>query len=213
MVMLTKFGHSCVIVEADDAGKPRIALFDPGEWSTLPVENIPWIDDVFISHKHQDHFDTAKLQAILAKFPDVRITAPTEIVLALRQGGILQAADVAPMGTRLFIAPHEGHPPFLQPPEEIGVHFLNVYSHPGDSHSFNETMPILALPVQAPWGSTMDAVDLAIKLRPQYVLPVHDWHWRDEARQGMYARLEALLGEQGITFLKPVDGVPISVNL
>lgn len=213
MVTLTKFGHSCVLVEAEEQGKPRLALFDPGEWSSLPLDTIPWIDDVFISHGHPDHIDMTKLQAILAKFPDVRITAPTEVVLALRQGGIVQAADVAPEGTRLFIAPHEGHAPFLQPPEEIGVHYLGVYSHPGDSHSFAEAMPILALPVQAPWGSTMSAVDLALKLRPQYILPVHDWHWRDEARQGMYARLTALFAEQEMTFLSPVDGTPLSVGL
>ena len=32
---LTKFGHSCVLVEAEEGGEPRVALFDPGGWSEL----------------------------------------------------------------------------------------------------------------------------------------------------------------------------------
>lgn len=210
---LTKYGHSCVLVEAEERGKPRVALFDPGVWSEVPVEALTQLDDIFISHIHPDHIDMAKLQALVAKFPQARITAPTEVVQQLHQAGFTQAADVAPEGASLFAAPHEGHLPFMQPPEEIGIHFLNAYSHPGDSHSFNETMPVLGLPVQAPWGSMMNAVDLALKLKPKYILPLHDWHWRDEARDWSYARMEQLFKEAGIAFLKPVNGQAIEVNL
>ncbi len=209
----TKFGHSCVLVEVEANGVPRSALFDPGVWSEVRLEGISALDDVFISHGHGDHIDVAKLGAIVAKFPDVRITAPTEVVTMLQQEGFATVADVAPEGSVFFVSPHEGHLPLMQPPEEIGIHFMNVYSHPGDSHSFTETMPVLGLPVQAPWGSMIDAVDLALKLKPQYVLPLHDWHWREEARTWAYDKMEQLFKEQGITFLRPVDGQALEITL
>lgn len=210
---LTKFGHSCVLIETESNGKPRAAIFDPGVWSNIALDSMLTLDDVFISHGHPDHIDVAKLKAIVAKFPEVRITAPTEVVVMLQQEGFAHASDVAPAGSSFFVSPHEGHLPFMEPPEEIGIHFMNQYSHPGDSHSFRETMPVLGLPVQAPWGSMMEAVDLALKLRPQYIMPLHDWHWREEARTWAYDRMEQLFKDNGITFLRPVDGQTIEVNV
>jgi L-ascorbate metabolism protein UlaG (beta-lactamase superfamily) len=88
------------------------------------------------------------------------------------------------------------------------VHYLDKLSHPGDSHSSTETKAVLALPVQAPWGSVRDATALALKLKPQYVIPIHDWHWSDQARAATYATLEKVLGEHGVTFIKAVNGEP-----
>ena len=141
-VKITKYGHSCVLVEAEERGKPRVALFDPGGWSELDLDTIGWIDDVFVSHIHGDHCDPSKLQQIVAKFPDVRITAPTDVVKLLREQGLHQAADVIPAGATPFASPHEEVRPFgAVVPEEIGIHFLGVYTHPGDSHSFAAAMP------------------------------------------------------------------------
>lgn len=210
---LTKFGHSCVLVEVNVGDSARVALFDPGVWSTLPVDELTQLDDIFISHIHADHVAVELVKALIKKFPAVRITAPTEVVTTLQGEAINQAGEVPPEDVQLFDAPHEGHAPFLEPPQEIGIHFAGVYSHPGDSHSFSETKAVLGLPVQAPWGSTIDAVDLALKLKPRYVLPIHDWHWRDEARDWAYNRLEQLFGEYGITFLKPVNGEVIELDV
>lgn len=209
---ITKYGHSCVLVEAEERGKSRVALFDPGGWSELPLDTIGWIDDVFISHIHGDHCDPGKLQQIAAKFPDVRITAPTEVVKLLREQGLHQTADVIPAGATPFASPHEEVRPFgAVVPEEIGIHFLGVYTHPGDSHSFAATMPVMALPVVAPWGSTRRAVELALQLKPRYVLPVHDWFLSPEAREWTYDAMATVLAEQEISFLKPQDGIAIDV--
>jgi L-ascorbate metabolism protein UlaG (beta-lactamase superfamily) len=209
---LTKFGHSCVLVEAEHDGETRIALFDPGEWSHVPVESIEWIDDIFISHGHADHCDIETLKRLLAKFPDVRVSGPSTVVQMLHAQGIMHASDVMPSGARAFMAPHEAVEPFGRAtPEELGVHFMSVYSHPGDSHSFRETMPVLALPVVAPWGSTRRAAELALELKPRYVLPVHDWFFSDEARAWTYDALESVLAGQGITLLRPEAGVSLEV--
>ena len=112
-----------------------------------------------------------------------------------------------------FDSPHESVEPLFRSPEQIGIHYLDKLSDPGDSHSFKETKAILALPVTAPWGSTIKALNLALELKPKHVLPIHDWHWRDEAREQTYDRFERILGEQGITFHKLQTGQPSLSNL
>ncbi len=209
---LTKYGHSCVLVQTSDETGDRAVLFDPGNWSDVPVEDLPTLDGVCISHGHPDHCDSDTLKRIVALQPDVPIVAPEEVVVRLRDEGLAGATTDAIADAELFVSPHEGKPPFMDPPDEIGIHYRDMYSHPGDSHSFSETKPVLGLPVQAPWGSMMNAILLAIELKPRYVLPLHDWHWHDEAREWAYGLLERQLEPHGITVLKPVDGVPIELN-
>ncbi|HSX46235.1 MAG TPA: hypothetical protein VLG27_04530, partial [Candidatus Saccharimonadia bacterium] len=103
--------------------------------------------------------------------------------------------------------------PLFPLPEEIGVHYLDKLSHPGDSHSFKETKAILALPVTAPWGATIKGVNLAIKLKPKHVLPIHDWHWSSDAQSGMYDLMEGVLAKEGITFHKLETGVPAEIDV
>jgi L-ascorbate metabolism protein UlaG (beta-lactamase superfamily) len=64
-----------------------------------------------------------------------------------------------------------------------------------------------------PWGTNVRAAKLALDLKPQHVLPIHDWHWREEAKQGAYDSFEKLLAEQGITFHKLENGKPVVIKL
>lgn len=207
---ITKLVHSCLLVETPD----RVALFDPGTMSTVEVDNLERLDDIFITHAHGDHMDVELIKRLVAAFPDARITAPPEAVERLKAEGV-QASTEAPEGTRLFTSPHELIRPYIpaDPPQEIGIHYLDRLSHPGDSHSFKETMPILALPVQGPWGSVVGATRLGIELQPKYIIPVHDWHWNDTARQGAYDQLEKDFAEHGITFIKAVNGEPFEIDV
>jgi hypothetical protein len=56
-------------------------------------------------------------------------------------------------------------------------------------------------------------MSLAFELKPRHVLPIHDWHWRDEARELMYDRFEEILGRQGITFYKLQTGQPVEIEV
>jgi L-ascorbate metabolism protein UlaG (beta-lactamase superfamily) len=212
---ITKFVHSCLLVEMPEPVN-RTVLFDPGVYSesALDVGKLEFLDDIIITHAHSDHFSVPLIKQLVGKFPDVRITAPSEVVTMLLSEG-LTATDQPSPGISFFDAPHEAVAPFLnsEPPEEIGVHYLDMFSHPGDSHSFDETKAILALPVQAPWGSTNDAVKLALALKPQHVLPIHDWHWSDQARHALYALLEKRLTGEGIAFHKLETGQPVVIDI
>lgn len=212
---ITKFVHSCLLVEMPDPVN-RTALFDPGGMSVeaLNVDSLEFLDDIIITHGHGDHLSPELMKSLVAKFPSVRITAPQEVVDQLAEQGITASSQPSD-GIVFFDAPHEVIRPFFDadPPQEIGVHYLDMLTDPGDSHSFTETKAILALPVQAPWGSTVDAVKLALDLKPKHILPVHDWHWSDAARTDTYDKLEKLFATQGITFHKLQTGEPIVIEL
>lgn len=206
---VTKFVHSCLLVETPE----RVALFDPGVYSaeTLNIDTIPRLDDILITHIHADHFDQDTIKRLVLKFPQVRITTNSEVKAALAAAGIT-ASDQEPSGIKFFKSPHESMAPLIPaPPEQRGIHFLDSFTHPGDSHSFKETKTVLALPVTAPWGSSAEAIRLALALKPKHVLPIHDWHWRDEARQVMYDRFERVFSENNITFYKLETGQPVEI--
>lgn len=207
---ITKFDHSCLLVETDD----RTALFDPGVMSTphIDLDVIDRLGDVFITHAHPDHYDAEFLKKLIDKFPTVRITTTQELSDQLNSQGV-KATTTPPAGVEFFDSPHESVKPLFPQPEETGFHYLNVLTHPGDSHSFTETKDILAIPFTAPWGANVRALNLVLELKPQYVLPIHDWHWKPEALAGSYDNWEKILGEQGIKFFKLQTGVPVEITV
>ena len=73
--------------------------------------------------------------------------------------------------------------------------------HDGDGSDGNVT-----------FTGSVAAINLALELKPKHVVPIHDWHWSDAAREQMYDRLEQILGEQGITFHKLQTGQPVNID-
>lgn len=212
-ITITKLVHSCLLVEMPTPVN-RTTLFDPGMMSTVDVEGLQSLDDIIITHRHGDHFNVELVKELAARFPNVHITAPDEVVIRLNAESI-PATSAASEGVAFFNSPHEVVRPIVDsdPPQEIGVHYLDLLTHPGDSHSFHETKPILALPVQAPWGSAVAAIRLGLELKPTFVIPIHDWHWRDEAREALYDDMEQAFAAQGITFIKAVNGRPFTLDV
>lgn len=210
---ITKLEHSCLLVEMPEPVN-RTALFDPGMMSEawVDVDSLMYLDDIFITHSHADHMSAPLIKKLLKKFPDVHITGPREAVAKLKQEGI-EATSEESDGVVFFDSKHEKVLPLFEPPEQLGYHYLDMLSHPGDSHGFTETKSILALPVTAPWGSMVNAVKLALELQPKYILPIHDWHWKDEAREQAYDMMEKVFKGQGITFLKLKNGEPVVIQV
>lgn len=210
---ITKLIHSCLLVEMPHPVN-RTALFDPGVMSeqAVHIESLKYLDDIIITHNHPDHMSTKLIQQLKLKFPEVRITATAEAANQLKQQGIEALTQETP-GIVFFKSPHENVSPLAPQPEQNGINYLNLLTHPGDSHSFGTSLPILALPVTAPWGSTVKAVNLAVELEPKYIIPIHDWHWNDQARSQMYDMLGELFKNKGIEFLKPEIGVPMVLDV
>lgn len=208
---ITKFVHSCLMVEMP-VPVNRTVLFDPGVFSeeALKVGNLKYLDDIVITHNHSDHLSETLLRQLIEKFPEVRITTTAQAARQLEALAI-HAQTETPEGIIIFDAPHEDI--FSSKPENIGVHYLDRFTHPGDSHSFAESKEVLALPVSAPWGSAVAAYNLALKLKPKYVLPIHDWHWHDAAKEQIYGKIAAGLNENGINFIGLKSGEPVVLEM
>jgi L-ascorbate metabolism protein UlaG (beta-lactamase superfamily) len=208
-VIISKHIHSCLLVE--DAG--IVYLIDPGnytfDYQGLELEEIKKIDYILITHEHPDHMGIPLIKAVLAKFPQARIISNQSVADIL----IKDQIPVATTGNEhitLEEAPHEkvfG----TEPPVNTVFKINNILTHPGDTHHLTSTTKVLALPIQAPWGSTTEAVELALKLKPQIIIPIHDWHWNDTARDTMYAKLESYFEKFNIKFAKIGTGDLIEV--
>lgn len=210
---ITKFTHSCLLVETTK----RVGVFDPGSFSwdagQFKVENLSRLDDIIITHEHADHMHLPFIQKLIAAFPQATIITTAAAADQLRQAGITNVVTASHGEVSLFSADHESTEPLGPTPQNTGVHYMNMLTHPGDCHHFSETKKVLALPITAPWGSIMRAAQLGVELKPQYIIPIHDWHYRPEALFGFYDRLEAFFAQRNITFLKMKDGESHTIDL
>ena len=180
-VTITKLVHACLLVEVD--GK-RI-LLDPGSYTwadeRFDVSMVEGVDRILITHEHADHVHVDFVKAVLERSNDAEVETTPALAAILAKDGV----DAMTGGTERFSSPHERTP--LGPgPQNTGFHVEGVLSHPGDCHSFVETMPILAMPFMAPWGSLTAGVDRTRLVHPRYVIPVHDWPLSNDGRTFMY---------------------------
>jgi L-ascorbate metabolism protein UlaG (beta-lactamase superfamily) len=207
-VTITKLVHACLLIEINGN---RI-LLDPGifTWQDerFDLSMVEGVDRILITHEHADHVNANLVQAVVdrSNAADVETTPSLQRILA--EQGIAAVTE----GTPQFAAPHERIP--VGPgPQNIGFHVEGAISHPGDSHSFVETMPILAMPFAAPWGSLVAGVDRTRLVNPQYVVPIHDAFLSESGRDFMYGLAVAGLFDDDIELvnLKDFDSVTLSI--
>lgn len=206
---VTKFIHSCLLVKTENV----VYLIDPGQYSyqskTLNLDKIENIDYILITHEHQDHMDLSFIKEVLEKFPNVKIHTNPSAAEILNNEGINTLSDLPDEVSKEEVD-HEAV--FGSKPPENLLYTIDGYlTHPGDSYHFENSAKVLCLPVQAPWGSLVQAVELAISLKPKVIIPIHDWHWRKEAKEAFYKRLEGYFAEKDIKFIPIEDGVEVEV--
>jgi L-ascorbate metabolism protein UlaG (beta-lactamase superfamily) len=207
---ITKYVHSCLLIE--DQGK--IALIDPGQFSydsqIFDVNALQGLDYILITHEHTDHLSVPFVKALLARFPKVEIFSNAGVAAALAKDSISVKTEAN--GYFSFAdAPHEKIFPGWPLPENSVFSVFGRITHPGDSLKFSQTTDILALPVQAPWGSTVACAEKAAELKPKYIIPIHDWHWHEQARVWSYQLLTKYFETQGIRFIAAENGKPIEL--
>lgn len=206
---ITKFIHSCLLIEIE---KAKI-LIDPGVYSYQAI-NINLLKDLnylLITHEHADHMHIPFIKEILMLTPAVKIITNPSVGTLLEQEKIPYSLDDSNDIT-FEEAPHEKIFLGETPHHNTSFTIFNTLTHPGDSHHFTKTAKILALPVQAPWGSTTQAVDKALDLHPQYIIPIHDWHWNDQARISLYGILKECFAKNNIQFLSLETGITVEVD-
>ena len=206
---ISKHLHSCLLVEEQE----KTFLIDPGIFTyqekALDIAKLNKLDYMLITHEHPDHMHMPFVQELLTKFPEVKIITNNAIVTQLAKENIAATYEADAVVT-LEKVPHEKLWD-TEPPENVLITVFGKLATPGDSHHFETNAQILALPIQAPWGSTTDAVNLALKLQPKVIIPVHDWMWREEFRKIMYQRLNEFFKTKGIDFKAVETGEVIEV--
>lgn len=200
---ISKHLHSCLLVEE----KGTTVLLDPGIFTAqehaLDVTKLSRLDYILITHEHHDHMHIQLIKELISAFPDVKIISNPSIEKILGEEKIAVHTDLsvlpANVGIQFEEIPHEQLWD-RQVPQNLVFTVFDKLTHPGDSHQLETTSDALALPLEAPWGSTKNAVELALKLKPKVIIPIHDWMWKDNIRQMMYQRLTGFFKEHGIDF-------------
>ena len=204
---ITKYNHSCLLI----ADQGKVILIDPGNYSApiFPLNELKQLDYILITHQHQDHFDMELVKKLVAKFSDVMIITTNAIVKQLRNDGITATTE-GDETVQVTPVPHEKV--WAAPMgENIMVTVFGRLAHPGDSHTFTTDAEILALPVAAPWGSTTTAVELAEKLHPKIIIPIHDYMLKDESRKMTYQWIAGYLQSKGIDFKQIESGQEVEI--
>lgn len=174
---ITKFGHSCLLIEE---GSARI-LIDPGNFSTTQ-ENVTNLHAILITHEHPDHVFLDSLKKILTNNPGVGIYTNAGVGKLLSVAGIAfqvledgAVADIEGVTVKGYGVDHACIHDSIPLIRNTGFMIADRLFYPGDALTqFPENVEVLALPVAAPWLKISDAVEYALKVHPKICFPVHD---------------------------------------
>lgn len=210
---VTKYLHSCLLIQQDNT----TILLDPGQYTydekALDVTSLNQLDYILITHEHFDHMSIPFLKELVQKFPSVQIISNPSVQQILAKEHI----TVTTINTEHITHTEAQHEKLFdtQVPKNYLFTIFDILTHPGDSFHFESSTPVLALPVQAPWGSLTEAVEKVKSLnpRPNVIIPIHDYHWKDNFRKAIYTRLEEYFKTLGIDFKKPETGEVIAITL
>lgn len=215
---ITKYGHSCLLLEENGY---RI-LFDPGAFTfaehIVQPTDIPKPLAILITHEHPDHFLPDAIRVIEDGGP---IPIITNAELAPKAAGMgftaeaLAPDDIKTIGpfTIRGVAGAHGDLP-VPKPDNIGFVVNDVIYHPGDSLLGNipyGSVPVLALPFMAPWGTTKLAYEYAVAVKPKIVIPIHDGYVKSFFLDRLYEQGKAVLEPHGISFTPLAPGSSIDV--
>jgi L-ascorbate metabolism protein UlaG (beta-lactamase superfamily) len=210
---LTKFGHSCLLVEE---GGARV-LLDPGSFSE-GFETLEGLTAVCLTHQHVDHVDPERVRPLLDRNPGVRVVSDEGSAEALGEAGadveVVHDGDELALGglaLRVVGRDHAAVHPEVPVVPNVGYLVGGRLFHPGDALTMpGEPVEVLAVPAGAPWLKLADAVDYLRKVGPRVAVPVHEKVLSEVGISSHYRLLEQLRGP-GTAFEVLDDGRPVEL--
>jgi len=209
---ITKYGHSCLLIEESGA---RI-LIDPGTMSK-GFEDLRDLSAILITHQHADHVDFVRLEQLVADNPHVQIVSDEGAHDLLAQhklhGKVVHEGDefeIAGVKISVHGKWHEVIHPNLPNVPNVGYLIAGRFFHPGDAHtSPKELVELLGLPTAGPWARLSDTTDYALKVKPKIVVPIHDGILANPAMFNGW--IGSLLKEHGIELISIENGKTIEL--
>lgn len=176
---ITKLGHCCMLIEENGV---RL-LTDPGAFTADKHAMLTGLHAILYTHEHGDHYHLHSLQMLLKANPGAIVLCNPGVATLLSKEGIphevisdgntytVKNIDVEGHGT-IHAEIHSALPRVQNTGFFIGGRFW----YPGDDLTTHPgvTPAIMALPVAGPWMKLSEAIDYALKIKPEMVFPVHD---------------------------------------
>jgi L-ascorbate metabolism protein UlaG (beta-lactamase superfamily) len=211
---LTKFGHSCLLVE--EAGA-RV-LLDPGAFSE-GFEELDGLTAVCVTHQHGDHLDAGRVRQVLDRNPVVRVVSDEGSAKALGEAGADvevvhdgDELDLGGLGLAVAGRDHAVIHPDVPVVPNVGFLLGGRLFHPGDAFTVpGRPVELLAVPAAAPWLKLSEAVDYLRRVAPKVAFPVHEKVLSDAGRSIHYRQLGQLGGRGGTSFQVLDDGRPVEL--
>jgi L-ascorbate metabolism protein UlaG (beta-lactamase superfamily) len=211
---LTKFGHSCLLVEEDGA---RV-LLDPGSFSE-GFEELDGLTAVCLTHQHADHLDAERLRRVLDRNPGMRVVSDEGSAPALGEAGADvevvhdgDELDLGGLGVAVAGRDHAVIHPDIPVVPNVGYLVGGRLFHPGDAFTLpGRPVEVLAVPAGAPWLKLAEAVDYLRRVAPRVAVPVHEKVLSEGGKAIHYRQLEQLGGRGGSSFQSLDDGRPLEL--
>jgi L-ascorbate metabolism protein UlaG (beta-lactamase superfamily) len=211
---LTKFGHSCLLVEE---GRARI-LLDPGTMSD-GFEELEGLTAVLFTHQHGDHLDAERLRGVLDRNRGVRVVSDQGSAELLGEAGVDVEVvhdgdefEVAGVGVRVAGRDHAIIHPDIPVVLNVGYLVAGRLFHPGDAFTPpGQHVEVLAVPAGAPWLKVSEPIEYLRQVRPLVAVPVHEKVLSAAGMSIHYRQLEQLGAADGTTFQSIDDGKPVEL--
>ena len=211
---LTKFGHSCLLVEE---GGARV-LLDPGSYSD-GFERLEGLTAVCLTHQHVDHLDRDRVRQLLDRNPGVRVVSDEGSAKPLGEAGadveVVHDGDeleLGGLGVAVVGRDHAVIHPDVPVVPNVGYLVGGRLFHPGDAFTEpGRPVEVLAVPAGAPWLKLAEAVDYLRRVGPRVAVPVHEKVLSERGVATHYRQLEQLGGTGGARFEVLDDGHPLEL--
>ncbi len=212
---LTKFGHSCLLVE--DGGARM--LLDPGSFSE-GFEELEGLTAVCLTHQHGDHLDPERVRRLLDRNPGVRVVSDEGSAKALGEAGadveVVHDGDeleLGGLGVAVAGRDHAVIHPDVPVVPNVGYLVGGRLFHPGDAFTVpGQAVEVLAVPAGAPWLKLAEAVDYLRRVAPRVAFPVHEKVLSEGGISLHYRQLEQLGARGGTRFEVLDDGRPLELE-